>query len=428
MMNKYLNKVTKSLSALALVASMVAPAVYSGQAFALTPEERQTRIDAKTKIPAPKVGKKVTKAFELYSQELPDEALTMLLEVNTSKTYDKAFLNRFIGNIYATMDGKTDEALKYLLMAYEPDVLNYKEQGEIIKILAQLYMMKKEFQKSIDMYEEWMSFTGEEDEKIYVRIASAYYELKQMDKILAPADKAIALAQEPNKVPYSLKLASYFERKMYKDTVKMGETIVKIFPEDKRNWVQLGMFYVMVEDFKRGLSTMEMAYKQGYLEKPNEFRTLAQMYSQNEVPIKAATIQEKYIKLGVIKRTEQNLKSLANYFLASKEMVKAAKYFGEAADLTDKASLYKRQGEMLFQAEKYGQAVVALKKALEKGVDRKGPVNITLMQSYFYQGKFKSAFAALKEADKYPKAKAQVRSWKQYIIDKAKHKGVTLKG
>jgi tetratricopeptide (TPR) repeat protein len=426
MMNKYLNKVTKSLSALTLVASMVAPAIYSGSALALTAEERQSRIDAKTKIATAKIGKKVGKAFELYSQDLVEESLTLLLETRASKAFDKAFLNRFIGNIYATVDGKTDEALKYMLLAYETDVLNFKEQSEIIKILAQLYMMKKDFKKSIEMYEEWMSFTGKEDDKTYVRIASAYYELKQMDKIIAPANKAIALEKVPSKVPYSLKLASYFERKMYKETVKMGETIVKIFPEDQRNWVQLGMFYIMIEDFKRGLSTMEMAYKQGFLSKPNEFRTLAQMYSQSELPIKAAKIQEKYIKLGVLERTEQNLKSLGNYFLASKEMARAAKYFGEAAKLTDKASLYRRQGEMLFQAEKYGQAVVALKKALNKDVEKKGAVNITLMQSYFYQGKYKSAFAALKEADKYPKSKSQVRSWKQYIIDKAKRKGVTL--
>ena len=426
MKNVFSKSIGKSLSALMVMATLAVPAVYTADAHALTAEERQARQDAKTRIPEPKVGKKVNEAFELYSQELVDEALQVLLEARASKEYDKAFLNKFIGNLYATVDGKATVAIEYLEKAVAPDVLNYKEQAEVLKILAQLYMMEKQFDKAIKGYEDWMAFTGEQESKIYVRIANAYYELKQLDKILEPADKAIALQEEPDATPHVLKLASYYERKMYPETVMMGETLVKLFPEEKRNWVQLGMFYVLVEDYKKGLSTMEMAYKQGYLEKASEFRTLAQMYSQNEVPIRAAQIMDKYLKLGVIEKTEQNLRNVANYYLAAKQMNEASKYFGEVAEMTGKARYYKRQGEMLFAAEKYGQAAVALTKALEKDVERKGSVNMTLMQAYFYQGKFKSAYAALNEANKYPRAKSQVRAWRQYLKDKAKHKGVIL--
>ena len=299
-MGKLVNKFSKVVSSLVVVASLLAPALYSNSAFALTAEEREIRKAAKTKVPAPKVGKKVGKAFELYGQELVDEALTMLIEVRSNKEYDMAFVNKFVGNIYATLDGKVDEAIKYLLMAYEPDVLNYKEQGEVIKLLGQLYMMTKQYTEAIAKYEEWMAYTGEEDPKIYIRIANGYYEQKKMEQVIAPANKAIALSAVPEPTPYVLKLASYFERKKYPDTVAMGETLVKLFPEEKRNWVQLGMFYVMVEDYKRSLSTMEMAYKQGYLAKDSEFKTLAQMYSQNDLPIKAAQIQEKYIFFHVL--------------------------------------------------------------------------------------------------------------------------------
>lgn len=424
-------RLRKSLSALVVAASFAVPVVFSSSAVALTDDERIERQNAKTRIPAAKVGKKVAAAFELYNAEQIDEAMALLLEVETKKDFDRAYLDKFIGNLYATQEGKIDEALKFLIRAYEPDVLNYKEQGEVINILAQLYMMNKDFPNAIKKYEEWMAFTGEYKAKIYARIASSYYELKQMDKIIAPADKAIALAkqngEEKSPIPYSLKLASYYDRKMLKDTLKMGEIMVKEFPEDKKNWTQLGMFYAMVEDYKRGLSAMELAYKQGYLEKPHEFRTLAQMYSHNGLPIKAATVQEKYIKLGVMERTETNLKNLGNYFLASKEMSKAAKYFGDAAKINNKSYLYRRQGEMFFQAEKYTQAIKALKRSLELDVENKSSVTLTLMQAYFYAGKYKDAYATLMEANKYPKARSQVRAWKQYIIDKAKFNGVTIK-
>lgn len=424
-------KFQKSISAVVVAASLLTGSIYSAGALALTAEERLERQNAKTKIPQPRIGKKVTQAFELFGQEQVDEALALLLEVEAKKGYDKAFLDKFIGNLFATVDGKTDEAIKYLLMSYEPDVLNYKEQAEVINLLAQLYMMKKDYAKAIEKYEEWMAFTGEENSKIYVRIASGYYEMKKLDKIIEPADKAIALAtaagEEKSVTPYSLKLASYYDRKKIKDAVKVAEIIVKEFPEEPKNWVQLGMFYAMVEDYGRGLSTLDMAYKQGFLEKPHEFRTLAQMFSHNGVPIKAATIQEKYIKLGVMERTEQNLKNLGNYFLAAKEMIKAAKYFGEAAKVGNKPYLYRRQGEMLFSAEKYAQAIGALKTALDKDVENKSSVTLTLMQSYFYNGDYQLAYNTLMEANKYPKARGQVRAWRQYIIDKAKRNGVNVK-
>lgn len=416
----------KYLSALAVVTALIVPIMYSGSASALTAQEIEERKNAKTKIPSPKVGKKIQAAFELYGQEDVDGALAILLEVKSSKAYDTAFLNKFIGNLYATIEGKVSVSIKYLNLSIKDEVLNYKEQGEVIKMLAQLYMMDKKYQEAIDKYEQWMSFTGEQDAKIYIRISNGYYELKQLDKVIAPADKAIALADEQTVTPYVLKLASYYERKMYQDTVRMGETLVRLFPDDKRYWTQLGMFYVLVEDYKKALSIFELAYKQGYLDKANQFKTLAQMYSQLESPVKAATIQEKYIKLGVMKRTEQSLKRLGNYFLAAKEMNKAGKYFGEAAAINGDAKLYKRQGEMYFQAEKYAQAVTALNKALDKGIAKKGAVDLALMQAYFYQGKYKKAYAKMEDALKDKKARSQARSWKQYIKDKAKRNGVTL--
>lgn len=421
-----MKNVKQYLSTLAVVTSLLSPTLYSGFANALTPAQIEERKSAKTKIPSPKVGKKVQKAFELYGLEDINGALEILLDTNSSKAYDKAFLNKFIGNLYATMEGKSGEAIKFVDLAVKDDALNYKEQSEAIKLLAQLHMMEKNYQKAINRYEEWMSFTGEQEAKIYIRIANGYYELKQMEKVIAPANKAIELAEKPEQTPYILKLASYYERKDYKNTVKMGETLVRTFPEEKRYWGQLGMFYVLVEDYKKALSTMELAYKQGYLEKANEFKTLAQMYSQLEIPFKAATIQEKYIKLGVMKRNEQTIKRLANYWLAAKEMLKAAKYFGEAAAFNNDANLYKRQGEMFFQAEKFGPAISALNKALENGVDREGNVHVTLMQAYFYKGDYKKAYAKMEDAEKHKSSKKQAASWKQYIKDKAKRNGVRI--
>jgi hypothetical protein len=55
-----------------------------------------------TNIPGQKVGKKVGKALEAYNTDLIDEALNILYEIDTSDSFDRAFTDRFIGNLLAT--------------------------------------------------------------------------------------------------------------------------------------------------------------------------------------------------------------------------------------------------------------------------------------------------------------------------------------
>jgi tetratricopeptide (TPR) repeat protein len=92
--------------------------------------------------------------------------------------------------------------------------------------------------------------------------------------MVEPADKAIALYEEPNKNPYVLKLTSFYERKMFPETVLVAEELVRKFPETPNWWTQLGFFYLLIEDYKKGLSTFELAYMQDYLKKEQEIKTL----------------------------------------------------------------------------------------------------------------------------------------------------------
>ena len=58
--------------------------------------------------------------------------------------------------------------------------------------------------------------------------------LKQLDKVIVPADKAIAaFGDKPNQNPYIMKIQSYYERKMYKESIKVLETVIQLFPDNK---------------------------------------------------------------------------------------------------------------------------------------------------------------------------------------------------
>ncbi len=418
-----LKKITTALMIASSVSVVQLPISFDVEA-AQAKEEKKKRP---TQLVGPSVGKKVQKAFELYSAEDLDGALVLLLEIEAKKEYDKAYVDRFIAVMYATKGDQEDNAIKYLKLAVEPDILNEADQGESLKLLADLQMQTKAYDDALKNYYAWMEFTGKQDADTYVKIANAYFATRRLDKVIEPADKAIALyGDKHNQNPYILKLQSYYERKKYKEAVTVLETVVQVFPENKQWWSQLGMFYLLVEDYDRAVQTLQLAYLKGFLEKESEIKTLANLYSQSGSPYRAAKLLEKHIGTGLVKRDETNLGTLANAYHSAQHIGTAAKYYGELAKLTNEAQHYRKQGMLLKQDEQFKSAIVVINKAIDMGAQNIGPLYMSLAESHFYLGQYKQANVEIKKAMKDPKTRKVAKSWVSFIEDTARRKNIAI--
>ncbi len=416
-----LSKVT----ALAILMSVSGAAITAPVLAAPDYAKIEERKKAKTKIMGERTGKKVIKAFDLYNEDKIDEAIALLKEIDASNDFDKATVNRYLGSMYAQKE-KYDEAIKYSRQAVAPDILNFADHEQTLKLLGDLYAGTEKFQEAKKAYTAWMDFTGEEDPKVYTRIAQANYQLGQFRDVFKPADKAISLQKEPNKAPYQLKLGSYFELKDYANMVKICEEIVRVWPDDKKAWVSLGKYYLQTEDYSKGLATMEVAFKNGYFEAEVDYKVLSNFYSLNEIPFKAAKTLENAIKEDKVKRTKQNVNAIASNYHRSKDIEKAAKYYEEAAKFDDDAELYRKAGSLLLQSENFSAAVVRLNKALELGSDKKGTIYSDLAEAYYYQAKYKQAYAAITKAMDDPRTRKFAKGWSTFIKDKAARNGVKI--
>jgi len=425
-----LKKLSTSLVVIASI--LVAQAPFADIANAAAAKEEKKKRP--TQLVGPSVGKKVQKAFEFYAgdekkgiESDTDAALVVLLDINAKKDYDKAYVARFIAVMYATKGDHEKEAIKYLKIAIAPDILNESDHGEALKLVADLQMQTKDYKGALSNYYSWMEFTGKNDGGTWVKIAQANYELKQLDKMIVPADKAIAaFGDKPNQNPYILKMTSYYEQKKYKEAIKVLETVILIFPENKAWWTQLPMFYLLVENYPKALQTLDLAYKQGFLEKETQIKTLASLYSSNESPYKAAKLLEKHIASGLVKRDDKNISTLANAWHAAQHVSTAAKYYGELAKMTGEAKHYRKQGMLLKQDEQFTKAIPALNKALELGVKNKGSIYMSIAESYFYLEKYKKAYVAINKAMDDPKSRKAAKGWKGFIADTARRKKVSI--
>jgi tetratricopeptide (TPR) repeat protein len=379
-----------------------------------------------TNIPGQKVGKKVGKALEAYNLDLIDDALDILYEIDTSNKFDRAFSDRFIGSLLATQKGKGKLSIEYLKKSVAPNKLNDSEQAGTIKLIADLSLQEEEYDTAIKYYQDWLDLTCKQDFDIYFRMANAYYQTKRYAEIIAPINKAISLAEKPNKTAYALKMTSFYNRKMYKETIEVQEETVRIFPDDKTQWTQLGFFYMLVEDHKKALSTFDIAHRQGFLTKSAEVKALSQLYSMNNIPIKAAKILEKYVDSGLVKREERMLTSIGSSYQQSREFLESANFYGQSALLASDPDLYQKQGMSYYAVEKYDDAIAALQKALDGGSDKAGAIHLAMMQASFDNGDYKTAYKHAKEAKKDKTTARNARSWEPYIKEKAKNRNIKL--
>lgn len=401
----------------------IMPLSFSSESAAAEAQEKKKRP---TQLVGPSVGKKVARAFDLYSVDDIAGALVILLDIDASKDYDKAYVARFIAVMYA-QKGEAIKSIQYLKQAVAPDILNEGDHGQALKLLGDLQMQEKQYKEALVNYTAWMDFTGQSDGNTWVKIGQIYSELKQLDKVIVPADKAIAaFGDKHNQNPYVLKIQSYYERKMFNEAVDVLETVLQVFPENKTWWTQLGMFYLLIEDYERGLAVLDLSYKQGFLDKESQIKTLASLYSSNQIPVKAARILEKHIDSGLVKRDDKNLSSLANAWHAAQHIDKAAKYYGEVAKMTNDAKHFRKQGMLLKQDEQFKAAVTALNKALELGASGEGRIQMSIAESHFYLEQYKKAYAAIQKAMKDPKVRRAAKGWVSFIKDTAQRKGKSI--
>lgn len=413
------------LSASLLLGAFVAPTIEAKVPAEKAELVKELKKKRGGKALGPRIGKKVQKAFELYSADDIKGGLEILLEVEATDDFDRAYIDRFIGNMYA-QEGQVELALKHLKNAKKLDELPFDDHKGVIKLIADLSLGEKKYKEALASYQEYLDFSHDEDPSVYLRLANAHYELQDYDAVLAPARKAIELYEKPNQNPYVLVMASYYERKMYPEATKAVEDLVKTFPENSKWWTQLGMFYMLTEDYPRGLSTMEVAHKQGYLETESQIKQLAQLYASNGIPFKAAMVQEEYVDKGLIKKNKQTLSVMATTFQNAKEYAKAAKYFGEAAKVDNDADLYRKQAVTFMAMEEFDKAVKSFELALKHNVKRKGPVYMGIAEAQFYLENWKKAYAAVQEAKKDKNTAKTAAGWEGYIKDTADRKGTVL--
>ncbi len=279
-------------------------------------------------------------------------------------------------NLYAYIYYAKDQVPK-AISTYE-QLLNQPELPEALQTstvytLSQLYFSQENWQKSIAMLERWMGLTKEDNKTAFEMMAQAYYQLGEYNKALRPAWKVIELTQaagEPIKEQsYLLLRVLHYEAKEYQQVIDILEELIKLFPK-KQYWMQLASIYGEIDNQKKQLNVLELAYLQGFLTTENEILTLASLLLNNDLYVRAGKILSKGLDDGVISSTLEHWRLLAQAWTMAQENEKAIPALIKAAELSPDGKLDLMLAQTYMNLNRWEESVATARKATLKGRSR----------------------------------------------------------
>lgn len=420
-----------ALTATALALSLTFAPALTGVDSAQAQSERKTK-----RVPAmgSRVYDQLARAQSIADEGDVPQALEVLdrvkSKISSMNSYEIAMMHNFYGFVYYNAED-FDNAIKSFEAVVAQEPIPEPLQKSTLYSLAQLNMMRGNYDKTVEMLERWEALNqGAAPAKNLVLKAQAMYQKKDYAAAARYIDEAVLQvenSEEGYQVDenwYVLQRAVYFELKQPERVTRILEKMVRLFNEPKY-WVQLGGMYGELGEEKKQLAIMEAAYQQGFVTSAGDLFNLAQLYYYHQVPYKGALLMEQAMQDGVLESNLRNLRFLANSWSLAKEEQKAVPVLQAAADLAENGELDAQLGQMYLNMDKYDQAIASSEVALQKGGLRNvGTTHLVMGMALFNQGKYAEALNQLAEAEKHNSSRGVASQWKRFVESEQKAQAI----
>ena len=372
--------------------------------------------------------KRLNDVYEDVGEENYDIAYDKLMKMAARKgdKYQKAVIAQAIAQVEWARSNY-DEALRYFEEAVALDSLPDLTHFSLMYQIAQLYYMKDRYDDALDKLALWMCKVPEEKvtDVAYVLKASLHAAKEDWQNVLIAIDQAISMSDEPKESWYQMKLAAHFELEQFPKAAQTLETMIQKWPEKKTYWTQLSQIYYKLKMADEALSVMVLAYRRNMLDKQTDLMYLSSLYSNSDIPYKAAAVMQKGIEDGYVDATKKNWTITADAWYAAEEMEKALVAYAKAGEVAEDGEIDLRRAYILVDMERWAEAAEAVNSALEKGgfSDKKtGDAYVIQGMSEFNLGNYAKASTAWGRASKYPRAKKSAEQWMNHMREERRRR------
>ncbi len=359
--------------------------------------------------------KKLSQVEKLMEQKDYKAAAAILESLESSsanRKYELTLVYQAFGYLYYETN-RHPKAIDYFEKSLTLNASPEPVSQNIRLNLVQLYAIANDYNRAIQHFADWIKQEPMPSGDKLALGGALYAHIQQYDTAIRYLKQAIATAKPANESWYRTLLSVYYQREDYHSATELLQELVALHPDNKEYWMQLFSGFYLINDYQKALSTLELAYNNHVLDSEEQIANLAKLYIYLGTPIKAAKLIKHEIANNRLKKTEQNLRLLADAYLHSQEVMQSAQAYAQLAQLTGNPEHYLQAAQLYMEAKEWHQAVDSLNKAgtaLNQG------------QAYILKGmalvelnELTKAAEAFRDAERHADTRAAAIRWLEYI-------------
>jgi tetratricopeptide (TPR) repeat protein len=371
-------------------------------------QDDKNRDDTKTKqaqAVSKEVYDQITKAQEAVDAKNYQGALRILesLQRKELTEYEQSNVLNYLGFVYYNMEQPAKAIEAYERMLKIP-TLEEQLRKQTIYTLAQLSTMEEDYRKALGYLDQWFALETNPAPDPYILYAQNLYQLDRYADMVRPIETAMEIARKRQTAIkedwYVLLNFAYFQQENFAKVKDLNKILLENWPK-KRYWFQLAGAFTELGEDQNLVAASDAAHTQGMLETESELVTMAQLYLQQEVPYKAATLLEAEMESGRVQKNAKNYRLLSQAWSLAMEDEKAIPALQQAARLSDDGELYVRLGTSHLNLGQHDECVSAVREGLDKGGlegDVTSDAQISLGMCLYNLKRYKDAITAFERA------------------------------
>jgi tetratricopeptide (TPR) repeat protein len=285
-------------------------------------------------------------------------------------------------------------------------------------LTAQIAYQLEEYQICLDHAQQWIAKERSPSAKAHFLAGYSCYQLRRPGAAEKHLEKAVALVETIPDDWRRVLLAVYLDGKQYHKAESVLHSLIEREPDNKSWWDYLAVAYLEQGKEDKALAALVLAYQRGRLDDDDLMR-VAQLYSANGIPEKAARLLQEWLEAGRLEPNRKTYRSQFELWHLACERTPALQALEKAASLADNGEEYYLLGCLHFERNQWQPARRALQQALQHGVKEKSKTQYLLGVAAFNCGDPRTAQQAFEKASTNPELGKLVAYWSDKLRDRS---------
>ena len=296
----------------------------------------------------------VQKMWEAEDYTTAMAELEELINKTRGDAYDYALANQYMAHtcVLADCPERSRTALEEALAQPNlPDEL----LATLTLFYAQVVLVDEEYEIARQNFERWLTLIDTPPDPAQLFSAAyANYQTERYDRANVLIQQAIESEANPIDSWYRLHYQILFQLERYEEGENILLGLVSRSPDEETYWRLLANHHLRLEDGRKALAVMTIAFQMDMLAEPEDQRRIVSLYSFVETPERAARLLESMVDTAVVESDFDTLKQLGNLWLLSRERSKAVEVLKKAAVVDERRFLFLIQQHPTFALELMG--------------------------------------------------------------------------